>query len=79
MMLTSSPSDPLFFLHHCNIDRLWAQWQTQNAGQNFAPASGGPQGHNLNDLMYPWDGTTTTLSARPADVLNISALSYDYA
>lgn len=22
--------DPIFFLHHCNIDRLWAAWQTQN-------------------------------------------------
>jgi hypothetical protein len=22
-----SPADPLFFLHHCNIDRLWAIWQ----------------------------------------------------
>ena len=22
-----SPLDPIFWLHHCNIDRLWAQWQ----------------------------------------------------
>jgi hypothetical protein len=22
----SSPSDPIFFLHHCNLDRLWARW-----------------------------------------------------
>src|SRR5215212_1436134 len=21
-----SPLDPIFWLHHCNIDRLWAQW-----------------------------------------------------
>jgi tyrosinase len=21
-----SPRDPIFWLHHCNIDRLWAQW-----------------------------------------------------
>jgi tyrosinase len=22
-----SPLDPIFWLHHCNVDRLWAQWQ----------------------------------------------------
>ena len=22
-----SPFDPIFYLHHCNIDRLWAMWQ----------------------------------------------------
>lgn len=23
----SSPADPLFFLHHANIDRIWADWE----------------------------------------------------
>lgn len=22
-----SPLDPIFWLHHCNVDRLWAKWQ----------------------------------------------------
>ena len=26
----ASPSDPLFWLHHAQIDRLWAIWQNQN-------------------------------------------------
>jgi hypothetical protein len=27
----SSPADPLFWLHHANVDRLWAEWQQANA------------------------------------------------
>jgi len=25
-----SPGDPVFFPHHANIDRIWAQWQKQS-------------------------------------------------
>jgi tyrosinase len=28
---SSSPNDPVFFLHHCNVDRIWEAWmQTHN-------------------------------------------------
>jgi tyrosinase len=30
MLPSTSPNDPVFFLHHCNVDRLWALWQQQN-------------------------------------------------
>jgi tyrosinase len=60
----TAPKDPLFFLLHCNVDRLWAKWQRQN--HRFDPAiaasyQGGtnPVGHNLNDSMWPWNGVTT--------------------
>jgi tyrosinase len=35
-----SPNDPVFWLHHCNIDRLWAEWQLQNPGWPYLPPSG---------------------------------------
>ncbi|RYZ54346.1 MAG: tyrosinase family protein, partial [Proteobacteria bacterium] len=25
-----SPQDPIFWLHHCNIDRIWASWQQRH-------------------------------------------------
>lgn len=56
--------DPLFFLLHCNVDRLWAKWQRQNSRFNPAQAAsydsnpGNPIGHNLPDTMWPWNGIT---------------------
>lgn len=60
----TAPKDPLFFLLHCNVDRLWAKWQKNNgrfdpsAAASFVP-NGNPPGHNLNDTMWPWNGVTT--------------------
>src|SRR5215203_1459756 len=62
----TAPRDPLFFLLHCNVDRLWAKWQKQNG--RFDPAlaasydsnlpTGNRIGHNLPDTMWPWNGVT---------------------
>jgi tyrosinase len=62
MFWSTSPNDPIFFLHHCNIDRLWSEWQQQNPTVGYVPNIGGPQGHNINDPMEPWKGTVTTAS-----------------
>ncbi|MBE9178522.1 tyrosinase family protein [Oculatella sp. LEGE 06141] len=52
-----SPYDPIFWLLHANVDRLWAEWQDQgHTGQTFFPVRGNPFGHNLSDPMFPWDG-----------------------
>ncbi|HZI72265.1 MAG TPA: tyrosinase family protein, partial [Nitrososphaeraceae archaeon] len=29
-----APADPLFWMHHANIDRLWSMWQKQNPNKN---------------------------------------------
>lgn len=55
--------DPLFFLLHCNVDRLWAKWQQQNNRFNPAVAASydstpSPIGHNLPDTMWPWNQVT---------------------
>jgi tyrosinase len=65
----TAPRDPLFFLLHCNVDRLWAKWQRQFARFDSAVAAAydsvppGPIGHRLPDTMWPWNGITG--GARP--------------
>jgi tyrosinase len=54
MAQASSPNDPVFWMHHCMVDRLWARWQKRNPSEPYVPGSGGPTGHNLNDPMWPW-------------------------
>jgi Common central domain of tyrosinase len=74
-----SPNDPIFFLHHANVDRLWARWQTQRLAAvpgstpenhyppptQLSPFDGDPAplGHRLNDAMWPWIGTTPGFDA----------------
>lgn len=74
MMPATSPNDPVFFLHHANVDRIWANWQRKfYKAQDYLPTAGGPPGHNLNDPMQPWGGRAT-----PASVLDTFALGYWY-
>lgn len=62
----TSPNDPVFYLHHCNVDRLWARWQHRYPLSAYLPAAGGPAGHNLNDVMQH----LTTAAATPANCLD---------
>jgi tyrosinase len=73
---TTAAKDPLFFLLHANVDRLWAKWQwlrkrfdvTSVATYQYLGSAGSPGsvriGHNLLDTMWPWNGVTT--APRPA-------------
>jgi tyrosinase len=60
--IPTAARDPLFFLLHANVDRLWAKWQwvhrrTSAAdARAFAPAAPNRVGHRLADTMWPWNG-----------------------
>ncbi|MBA3472719.1 MAG: tyrosinase family protein [Rubrobacter sp.] len=69
MAQTRSPRDPVFYLHHCWIDLLWARWQRAHAGAPFVSSGAGL---GLNDPMMEWPDRT------PADVLDHHALGYSY-
>ena len=74
MLPGTSPNDPVFFLQHCNVDRLWAEWQAANSALGYQPLSGGPPGHNATDVMTHLVSTTTT----PAGTLDHHSLGYRY-
>ena len=85
MAFSTSPDDPVFWLHHCNLDRLWTVWQQRHPNQGYHPTGVspeiGPTGHNLHDEMIfhdmgqpaPWGDSATVDS-----VLNHHALGYRY-
>jgi tyrosinase len=64
-----APRDPVFWLIHANVDRLWAEWTNTHRSNpswvQYAPTTGGPAGHNLNDSMWPWNGTANPFPVQP--------------
>ena len=77
MLPMTSPNDPVFFLHHCFVDKVWADWQSlqreanPDASPHYAPEEGGPAGHNIDDQLKPWERTIR-------QVLDITQLDYSY-
>ncbi|MFJ9694352.1 tyrosinase family protein [Kitasatospora sp. NPDC101183] len=74
---STSPNDPVFFLHHCNVDRIWQSWLARY-GPLYAPDTTAPaatlQGERIDDPIVSPLGA----SATPRSVLDVSALySYD--
>jgi tyrosinase len=70
-VIATAPADPIFWMHHANIDRLWWQWQKspQGSGKN-PPLTGGP-GTSTSPVMDPWTYTE-------ADTRDITGLGYTY-
>jgi len=62
-----SPADPVFWLHHANLDRLWWSWYNDPAAGNHQnPALAG-----ADAVMDPW-------SYHESDIRDIAALGYRY-
>ena len=69
----SSPNDPAFFFLHCNVDRLWADWQKLHPTES--PFQGDAR-FNVNSPMSPWENDATPPT--PGRVLNHVAMGYTY-
>jgi tyrosinase len=57
--------DPIFWAHHCMIDRLWYLWQLEHPGAAFTSSY-------LGQALPPFGMTVR-------QTLDITALGYDYA
>ena len=55
------PLDPVFFLHHANLDRLWSKWQQTDPVHKLSAYGG--KAHSL-----------TTESASLEDMLDVGGL-----
>ena len=81
MINNYSPGDPVFFLNHCNVDRLWAEWQTKSDRNpvDWYPVDGEVpvKGHNRSDKMYPWDNDSDG-NPTVESVLDHHSLGYKY-
>lgn len=62
--VVTAPSDPVFWMHHAEIDRIWAQWQAVNPGEH--PALVGSAA-----IMDPWPEDEVATR-------DIAALGYTY-
>lgn len=72
----ASPNDPIFFLHHANIDRLWAEWQAAHPDRGYAPSDGSYPKNGLHDPMYPF--SEYGINVTPADVISSESSGYRY-
>ncbi|WP_432816271.1 grixazone synthase [Streptomyces vilmorinianum] len=55
MMYIGSPNDPVFFLHHCFIDKLWSVWQKRHPKvPHYLPLEPTPDVPDINTKLAPW-------------------------
>ncbi|MEY2976479.1 MAG: hypothetical protein RLZZ435_616 [Cyanobacteriota bacterium] len=68
--VAASPNDPIFWMLHSNVDRLWAEWQVNNHwGTDFYTPEGQNYGHNLGDPLFLWDNGAIPIAADLRDLL----------
>jgi tyrosinase len=71
--------DPIFYLHHSNIDRMWATWNVTGNHRNSPESSwlSGPQSQGNSLFGMPLDGDGTPWFFTPEDVEDSLHIKYN--
>ena len=77
MSSARSPIDPLFYLHHCNVDRIWAIWQQNNPTAEQYTTVTGHGSDTVPEAVVPLNSPMIG-GATPASMLDHTALDYLY-
>ncbi len=73
MALFHSPLDPIFMVHHCDVDRLWAHWNQQHTN----PTQSDWLSEGFDDMFVDRNGEFIQ-GVTANDLLDIAALGYTY-
>jgi tyrosinase len=70
--------DPIFYLHHANIDRMWTAWNETGKNKNSANSSwlAGPVAHGNPRFVMPLDAKGTPWYYTPGDMQPTTNLKY---
>jgi tyrosinase len=75
----SAARDPIFWLHHANIDRLWESWRNPNAAGLSSKDPKAPIASNWLNKTFVYAGVDGTASTKKAsDALSLPNLGYRY-
>lgn len=83
MLPSSSPNDPVFFLNHCNVDRIWSAWLATipPPSPTYLPAANASQSlfrHRLDDPLYSIFTAQNDTRWTPRRMIDVASIySYD--
>jgi tyrosinase len=92
MLLTTSPADPVFFVHHAFVDHLWDQWSALY-GEIYLSDPDGHDGHDmdakcadhhgdqdpgLHEVLWPFTKEIIGRDWMPCDLLNSQKIGVRY-
>jgi tyrosinase len=68
----TAPLDPVFWMHHANIDRLWGEWLKQDGRENPAEAAW------VNEPFDFHDENRDPVRMTSSEVVQLRTLGYEY-